>query len=771
MPKPGKDDHKFKNLTARWYVPRVIYFDLESLLLPVYGPQPDPRKSSTQTIEIHQPCGYALAVIEFGKKDLLKFELKRGPNVMEELISSLESLARQIYVEKRKYYTFTGITDQEREDATICWICENDFSDNDQVVLDHCHYTNKFLGWAHNECNVNRKTTNYIPVVAHNLSNYDLHFIIKALAKSDSENTFSVIPASEEKYISLTISVYIKTYTDKNGKIKKHYENLRFIDSYRFMLASLAKLVDNLPNEKFFLLENYFEKLGHSREKVSLLKQKGHYPYSYFNSFEKFRETRLPPRAMWKNSLTGGDVSVSRSEYNHALKVFTELKCGSLGDYHDLYLTTDVLLLASVFEAFREVCYQTYGLDCACYFTASNLSGDAFLKVCKPELKLLTDREHLDLVQRMIRGGMSSIYARRFYKANNKYLDDFSPSEPSSYILNIDANNLYGGIMKHCPLPLNDFSIVEKSLADILLTSETSEWGYIVEVNLTIPEELHDFFADYPLAPSREVVDIGAMSNEQVDMLGKLGITTLPKVPKLLQTLHPKEGYVLHYLTLKLYHELGMKITHLGKVLQFRQSHWMAPFVDLNTRLRKAAVNKFQENFYKLIVNSAFGKTMESKLGRKKLEIVRNERELLQKTALSTMKSFQIIDDQLATISFSVTKILWDKPMIVGATILDLAKRFMFQFHYQKMKPNLNLELLYSDTDSFIYAIKTDDVYRDLEKIKADFDFSNYDKDHFLFEDTNKKVVLKFKDETGGKPIREFIALKPKLYSVVLNGK
>ena len=93
---------------------------------------------------------------------------------------------------------------------------------------------------------------------------------------------------------------------------------------------------------------------------------------------------------------------------------------------------------------------------------------------------------------------------------------------------------------------------------------------------------------------------------------------------------------------------------------------------------------------------------MESKLGRKKLEIVRNERELLQKTALSTMKSFQIIDDQLATISFSVTKILCDKPMIVGATILDLAKRFMFQFHYQNTKPNLNLELLYSDTDSFI---------------------------------------------------------------------
>ena len=131
---------------------------------------------------------------------------------------------------------------------------------------------------------------------------------------------------------------------------------------------------------------------------------------------------------------------------------------------------------------------------------------------------------------------------------------------------------------------------------------------------------------------------------------------------------------------------------------------------------------------------------MVSKLEKKKLEIVRNERELFQKTALSTMKSFQIIDNQLATISFSVTKILWDKPMIVGATILDFAKRFMFQFHYQKMKPNLNLELLYSDMDSFIYAIKTDDVYRDLEKLKANFDFSIYEVDYFLFDDTNKKL-------------------------------
>ena len=144
MPKPGKDTHRFKNLTAHWYVPRVIYFDLELLLLPVYGPQPDPKKSSSQTLKIYQPCGYVLAVVEFWKREILKFELKRGENIMKELIASLESLAEQIYLEKRKYYTFTGTPSCTREEAHTCWIFETKFADNYQVVLDDCLYTNKF---------------------------------------------------------------------------------------------------------------------------------------------------------------------------------------------------------------------------------------------------------------------------------------------------------------------------------------------------------------------------------------------------------------------------------------------------------------------------------------------------------------------------------------------------------------------------------------------------------------------------------------------------
>ena len=249
-----------------------------------------------------------------------------------------------------------------------------------------------------------------------------------------------------------------------------------------------------------------------------------------------------------------------------------------------------------------------------------------------------------------------------------------------------------------------------------------------------------------------------------------MGVTSLPKLPKLVQTLDPKEGYVLHYLTLKLYIELGLRVTKLIEVLKFSQGRWMEPFVALNTDLRTSAGNKFEENFYKLIVNLAFGKTMESKLGRKKLEIIRNEREWLQKTALSTMKSFQIINEEVATDCFALTSIFIGQPMIIGASILNLSKRFMFDFHYRQMKASMNLELLYSDTGLFIYAIKTEDVFAYLQKLTDSFDFSNYPSNHFLFSNVNKKVVLKFKDEAAGKTIADFIALKPKLYSLKYAG-
>ena len=290
----------------------------------------------------------------------------------------------------------------------------------DDKVIDHCHYTGNFLGFAHPECNLKRKTINFIPVIAHNLSNYDLHHLCLYIHKLKPGCTLDIVPSTDEKYITLTIGVPCRQYKDKKGNERTAYEYLRFIDSYRFMGCSLDKLASYLPDEKFQILDNCFS--DYSGYERSLLHQKGYYPYNYFDEFEKFEEKELPPREQWKDSLRNGEELVTQAQWEHAKRVFDCFKCQNLGEYHDLYLKTDVLILACVVEEFRTLCYQTYGLDSAHYFTCSHLSGDAFLKVCKADIELLTDREQLEMVEDMIRGGVASVFEKRHMKANNGYL-------------------------------------------------------------------------------------------------------------------------------------------------------------------------------------------------------------------------------------------------------------------------------------------------------------------------------------------------------------
>ena len=181
----------------------------------------------------------------------------------------------------------------------------------------------------------------------------------------------------------------------------------------------------------------------------------------------------------------------------------------NLGDYQDLFLLTDVLILASVFEEFRKVCYATCGLDCAQFYTAPNLSGEAFLKVCNAENELLTDSEHLEMAEKMIRGGTSSVFTKRNFEENIKYFPTHDPSAKQTFGFSIDANNLYGGIMEKFPLPLKNFVFRKEGEIDLHQISNTpddSPIGFILEVDLHYPEQLHDLQADFPLAPTKEAI-------------------------------------------------------------------------------------------------------------------------------------------------------------------------------------------------------------------------------------------------------------------------
>ena len=288
--------------------------------------------------------------------------------------------------------------DQNKQET--CLFCADpllvpNFKDS---VRDHDHMTGKYRGAAHNECNFKLKLnpkTMPIPVIFHNLKSYDGHLLMQAMARVRGE--IKCIATNTEKYISFSLG------------------NLRFIDSVNFLLSSLDKLVKG--SDEFRIMK----KLTPEENKRQLLLKKGIYPYEYMDSFEKFGETKLPQKKKFYSSLSG--KGITDEEYAHAKQVWETFGCRNLGDYHNLYVATDTLLLADVFENFRKVCQEKYGLDPAHYYSAPGLSWDALLKKTGVELELLTDLDMHLFIKRGMRGGIS-IASKRYAKANNPLVED-----------------------------------------------------------------------------------------------------------------------------------------------------------------------------------------------------------------------------------------------------------------------------------------------------------------------------------------------------------
>ncbi|KYN16161.1 hypothetical protein ALC57_11593 [Trachymyrmex cornetzi] len=272
----------------------------------------------------------------------------------------------------------------------------------------------RYRGPAHMNCNLNYKNSMYIPVVFHNLSGYDAHFIIKEIATAYDGNV-DVLPITKEKYISFT--KHIDSTKDNNtNNFQKNCVKLRFIDSFKFLSTSLEKLASYLDKDKLKIVRSEFTTL--SDEEFELLTRKGVFPYEYVDCVDKLNERCLPPRESFYSSLTGD--TVSESDYAHAVNVWQRYSIRTLGEYRDLYLKTDVLLLADIFENFRNI-VTSYGLDPAYYYTLPGFTWDAMLKHTGVKFELLTDIDVVMFVERGIRGGLSQC-TNRYARANNKYM-------------------------------------------------------------------------------------------------------------------------------------------------------------------------------------------------------------------------------------------------------------------------------------------------------------------------------------------------------------
>ena len=232
------------------------------------------------------------------------------------------------------------------------------------------------------------------------------------------------------------------------------------------------------------------------------MSKKGVYAYDFMDSLKKFDSKELPTKDQFYSILN--DKHITDDEYEHAIKVWKTFKIKTMGEYHDLYLGSNVLLLAEVIESFKRTCLQYYNLDPCRYFTSPGLSWDAMLKMTKIELELMTDIDMFQFIEKGMRGGVSYI-ANRFGNANNKYMKEYNENEPSKYIMYLDANNLYGWAMSQY-LPTGNFKwMTEKEInrVDLGKYKEDSKRGLISGVDLEYPQELHDLHNDYPLCPEK----------------------------------------------------------------------------------------------------------------------------------------------------------------------------------------------------------------------------------------------------------------------------
>ena len=538
MPPPGTY-LKFKNFRYSEKAPFAIYADFESLIKNMDSCDPDPNKSYTKKYQKHEPISFSYYIKSFNEsvyESRVRGYIKtkpEDPDAMDVFIKWLEDDVKDIANIKPKKIVFTEKDKKQFNKASYCWICGEELG-NDRV-RDHCHYTGRYRGPAHNSCNLKYRKPESVSVFFHNLSGYDSHLFIKKLGSPDKKENIDCIPNNEEKYISFSKTIKAGQYTNKKGEVKNKTFKIVFKDSLKFMSSSLGALVNNLPKDGFKNISKYY-----TPEEVELIKQKGFYPYEYMDTEEKFKNTKLPPREAFYSKLTGRGIS--EKDYKHAWNVWHTFKMKTFKDYHELYNETDVLLLADVFENFWNLCLKIYGLDPVYYYTAPGLAWDACLKMTDIDLELLNDPDMLLMFEKGIRGGISMI-SNRYGEANNKYMgNSFNKNKLIKYLMYLDANNLYGCAMS-MKLPTHGFKWLTSGEMEKLFNNQVIQiWEKtpcILEVDLEYPENLHDLHNDYPFCPERVECKNG--------------------VEKLIPNLRDKTKYVIHYKNLIQCLRAGMK--------------------------------------------------------------------------------------------------------------------------------------------------------------------------------------------------------------------
>ena len=719
---------KFRCKQKQHPIPFYLVADFESFLTPVERAEVE-KSRGVNIIDEHIVSGFCCYRVTPHAEHQTPPFLYSGPNPMTMFYDHAMSEAQEISRIVRGYVNMLPLTPEQVVDydhAEVCANCNESFTPTNYKVHHHCHVSGNYLFAVCRACNLQlravkcnpgkekkKKKKNdkqkrdsecqstkewakemyeedenfFVPIIFHNLKSYDSHFVIKHFQRKfvehrDSNNKLSfddviVTPLNSEKYLQFQIG------------------NLRFLDSFQFLSTSLDELVR-------LLLKSGKQNFPHTSKYLGnddVVFAKGVYPYAYMTSRDKFAETQLPPIEAFHDTLK--DEPLKQEDYECAQQVWSRGKMQTLQQYHDHYLKTDVLLLADVFEHFRQTVMNDHKLDCLHFITLPSLAWAMALKHTGIKLDLLTDPDAYLMIENSMRGGVATI-SRRYASANNPLVEGFDDSEPNRYITYLDANSLYATAQSQ-PLPVGNFRFLDADEIrnfDLDNIAKDADIGYIVECDLEYPTDLHDLHNDYPMAPEHLVVTREMLSAHATRLLDP----SRPWQPskKLVPNLFNKKNYVAHYRNLQLYTRHGLVVAKIHQILSFKQEAWLKPWIDLCNAQRRAARSDFESDLAKLQANATFGKTMEQVRHRVNIRLIADPNKALKAVAKPSFRQSEIINPNLVMVRAARMKVKLNKPIAVGFAILEISKQIMYEFYYDKLKARYRdrCSLLFTDTDS-----------------------------------------------------------------------
>lgn len=688
-------------------------------------------------------------------------------------VMELQAMTYYLYVNyltKKKEIQMTCEDKLNFESSTHCKLCKKAFSstvvkcrDHDKLTSDQ---TSNYRFALCRLCNVLFSESNLIIVCFHNLR-FDCRLFLSKIYKIKSKADYvTLIARNKENWISF--SWFICVQPARGGK-KTVFIELRFIDTLNFLLASLDTVVGAMESGELHVTRKFFKGKGD----VSLLLRKLKFPYSYFDSFERYDDRVFPSKESFFDDLTQKDVS--QEDYDHSLLVFnTFCKGKTLKAFNELYNILDVLLLTDCMQSFRKYSHETFGLEALKYYSNASLSFNCMLKYTGVTIQLVTDPEQYELIKKSVRGGLCQSITR-YAKSNHEDCHDYDPSKPLKEVVYTDLVSLYPSQMISC-LPVSDYEFVdesdfEKVYNEMLNLSDDSDHGYLFECDLMYPDnkKTHDIF--------RYFCFIGEMKkppNSRFD--------------KLITDLLPKFYYPIFYQLLKRCIHLGMKVTKIHRILKFTQSSFMSRFIELNMERRKHSLNKYHSFVAKSMLNSTFGFFLKNEGRYREFKLISEwgfesgKRVNIAQNLISSIRFKDIfeIDENVCCVEMETRQISVKSPILVGSAILDKSKCHLVDTYYFLINKieNLNLHrattdeiklyLCYVDTDSLLFTIHNIRFHDFIRPFVHElFDTSDYDEYYLKLHRlpvVNKKRLGFLKVETFGLPILEFVTLGPKVY-------